>query len=69
MEKAGKVLAEHEEKVASEAKSDAKAEESALADTSATEKSVEGVAPVVVVERSAEPVSYTHLTLPTICSV
>ena len=54
MEKAGKVLAEHEEKVASEAKSDAKAEESALADTSATEKSVEGVAPVVVVERSAE---------------
>jgi len=49
MNKAGKVLAEHEEKVASEAK----AEESALADTSASEKSAEGVAPVVV-EHSAE---------------
>ena len=49
MNKAGKVLTEHEEKVASEAK----AEESALADTSASEKSAEGVAPVVV-EHSAE---------------
>jgi len=49
MNKAGKVLAEHEEKVAGEAK----AEESALADTSASEKSAEGVAPVIV-EHSAE---------------
>ena len=49
MEKAGKVLAEHEEKVASEVK----AEESVPADSSATEKSAEAVTPVIA-EHSAE---------------